>query len=183
MFHIKKDRRAQTSAHLIVEGLYKCLEKKPFDKITIVDIHNASGVGRATFYRLFDRLPDVLAYECNNVLDRFIRTQRISSTEEMFSNFFSYWMAHSKLLEAIITSDNSELFYTAYRKHSDDLKKILSPSVQLTSGEVDFLVSIATSALLGSLATWLRHDKRETPEELTKMMKVSLITVTESLKG
>ena len=69
MYHIKKDKRSQTSARLISEGLTKCLQKKDFSKITITDIQKESYVGRATFYRLFDKLPDVLAYQCDQVFE------------------------------------------------------------------------------------------------------------------
>ena len=64
MYHIKNDVRSQKSAKFISEGLQKCLAYKTFSEITITDVLRASYVGRATFYRLFDNLSDVLAYLC-----------------------------------------------------------------------------------------------------------------------
>ncbi|CEN21131.1 AcrR family transcriptional regulator [[Clostridium] sordellii] len=65
MYCIKNDMRSIKSAELIYLGLKKCLKEKPFEKITITDIQNASTVGRATFYRNFDSIEDVLYWKCS----------------------------------------------------------------------------------------------------------------------
>jgi len=181
MFHIKKDKRSQASAALVVSGLYQCLESKPFEKITIADIQKASSVGRATFYRLFDRLPDVLSYECDNVLRQFIKSNTLVNTSDQFIAFFTNWMTHDVLLETLMTSGNSELLYVVFREHAAELGKLLSPKAELSPYETDFFINIATSALIGALATWIKHDRRETPDQLTTMMRVTLRTVNESL--
>ena len=65
MYHIKNDKRAQTSAELICAGLLACMREKPFARITITDVQRASTVSRSTFYRNFDGLEDVLALLCD----------------------------------------------------------------------------------------------------------------------
>lgn len=98
MFHIKPDKRSQTSAKLIVGGLYACLAVKPFSGISISDIQRESSVGRATFYRLFDTVTDVLEYECDNVFRNMLQTYREQTPdgkagaayERLFSCFFTY---------------------------------------------------------------------------------------------
>ncbi len=50
MYHIKQDKRAQTSVELICTGLKQCLREKSFENITISDIQRISGVSRSTFY-------------------------------------------------------------------------------------------------------------------------------------
>ncbi|ETY74277.1 hypothetical protein LFAB_08330 [Lactiplantibacillus fabifermentans T30PCM01] len=183
MFHVKRDKRSQASAALVVSGLYQCLEEKAFDKITIADIQSVSSVGRATFYRLFDRLSDVLAYECNNVIDHFVQSNALINANDQFTVFFTDWMTHDVLLETLMTSGNSELLYFAFREHADELGRLLSPKVELSSYELDFFINIATSALIASLDTWVKHDRQETPNQLATMMRVTLRTVNESLNG
>ena len=67
MYHIPDDKRAQKSAELIWRGMEQCLREKTFQKLRISDIHQKSYVSRATFYRLFDSLQDVLIYECDQI--------------------------------------------------------------------------------------------------------------------
>lgn len=69
MYHIPNDKRAQKSADLIAQGLYKSLEKKPLNNIKVNDIYLNSYVSRATFYRLFDSVYDVLQYQCDSIVD------------------------------------------------------------------------------------------------------------------
>ncbi|MBS1005522.1 TetR family transcriptional regulator C-terminal domain-containing protein [Levilactobacillus brevis] len=178
MYHVKLDKRSQASARLILAGLYTCLEAKPFAKITVADIQRASSVGRATFYRLFDNLSDVLSYECSLILQEFLQRPQPDNTSERFAAFFKDWMTHDVLLAALMTSGNRDLLYVAFRAHALELRQLLSPQADLTSDETDFFIYIATSAVIGALAMWLQHDRQETPEQLTAMMVKTLTTVT-----
>ena len=65
MYHIANDLRAKKSAELICQGLEECLKEMPLNKIHIVNIYKKCFVSRATFYRLFDTIEDVFAYECD----------------------------------------------------------------------------------------------------------------------
>lgn len=62
MYHIKNDKRCQKSAARIGEAFRTVLAGKQLSEITVTDIQKASGVGRSTFYRLFDNIDDVLLY-------------------------------------------------------------------------------------------------------------------------
>jgi len=88
MYHIKKDKRTQKSSELIYEGLIKCLETKDFTKITISDIEKYSTVSRATFYRLFDSLEDILSMKCDycfkEVLENYKKNR--STNTRLLSN-------------------------------------------------------------------------------------------------
>jgi AcrR family transcriptional regulator len=67
MYHIADDRRARRSASMVADGLMACLREKTLAKVRIADITGAAGVGRATFYRLFDGVDDVLRWRCDAV--------------------------------------------------------------------------------------------------------------------
>jgi AcrR family transcriptional regulator len=54
MYHIKNDKRIYISLDLIRNGFYALLSEKDFGSITVSEIAERAGVGRATFYRLFD---------------------------------------------------------------------------------------------------------------------------------
>ena len=82
MFHIKPDKRSQTSANLIVEGLFECMRTKNFSEITITDLQKVSTVSRTTFYRLFDKISDVLEFQCENIFEKTVLN--------MYKNFLHY---------------------------------------------------------------------------------------------
>ena len=65
MHHIKNDKRTLQSADLLYQGLLACLKEKPLAEVTVTDLQRASGVARSTFYRSFDDVSDVLAWQCD----------------------------------------------------------------------------------------------------------------------
>ena len=67
MIHVKEDKRAKRSAELLLDGLVICMNQKDFTEISVSDLQKASGVSRATFYRLFDNVQDVLAFKCEEL--------------------------------------------------------------------------------------------------------------------
>lgn len=185
MFHIKSDKRSQTSAQLIVDGLYKCMKEKPFSEISITDIQRKSTVGRATFYRHFDSLPDVLAYECDRMFQNLVAEGndiRLGKKEDAFIYLFTCWSKNLPLLEAIIDCNHIELLYQVFRGYTDDLKLILVPDIDLTPDEVDYFVSISVSAIIGVLVAWIKHGKHDTPVQLAEIFKKSMKTIYISMR-
>lgn len=73
MYHIKEDIRAERSALMLYEGLMSILKDKKLNKITVSDISKASTVGRATFYRNFDEIIDILYWRCDTEFSRVLR--------------------------------------------------------------------------------------------------------------
>jgi len=56
MYHIKSDKRQMQSVNMLIDGLSLLLSEKPFEKITVKEVVEASKVGRTTFYRSFDEI-------------------------------------------------------------------------------------------------------------------------------
>lgn len=60
MLEKKKDVRTRQTKKLIIDTMFKLLEKKDFDDITINDICNHAAISRTTFYFHFDDKFDLL---------------------------------------------------------------------------------------------------------------------------
>lgn len=60
MPEITKDRRVQRTRELLLETLLNLLREQGFEKLTIQDLLDRSGVGRATFYAHFQSKEDLL---------------------------------------------------------------------------------------------------------------------------
>ena len=64
------------SKHYIVQALFKLMGAYEYDKISVTDIANKAGVGRATFYRYFKRKEDVIVFYFEHNTREFVFTQR-----------------------------------------------------------------------------------------------------------
>lgn len=189
MYHIKQDKRSKASANLIVEGLYQCLDTKKFPDITISDLQRITGVGRSTFYRLFDNLTDVLEYECDNafrtMLERYHQKELTLSSESRFDSLMlllvNYWMGHPQLLNAITDSRRIDILNTVFMNHVVELGTILAPSWKMSETELRYFVSVASSALFGVFNAWVKGRKKENSTELLSSFKRAITMVSMSV--
>lgn len=62
--------------HYIVQALFKLMSSYAYEKISVTDIAEKAGVGRATFYRYFKRKEDVIVYYFEHSTKEFIFGQR-----------------------------------------------------------------------------------------------------------
>lgn len=112
MYHIKQDKRAQTSVELICTGLKQCLREKSFENITISDIQRISGVSRSTFYRNFDRIEDVLALMCDRVFEEALSSGYANISESVFRT----WFRHSDMIETVVSIGRGDMLYASLRR-------------------------------------------------------------------
>lgn len=182
MFHIKNDKRALRSADLIQQGLVKCLKYKEFNEITISDIQRESSISRATFYRLFDNIYDVLYYYCDllatSMEDHFTKGDS-NNIENFLSYSLSFWLDNYEFLEAIFTSNRVDILQTVMQEHSEHFKELLDLRM-ISKTEMDYFIPAATSLLSSILITWIGHGKKESSEELYKLF-VNVINLTSNM--
>ena len=175
MYHIANDKRALRSAKYIYEGLEKCLNKKSFDKITISDIHEESYVSRATFYRLFDNLRDVLVYRCDLIFDEIIEALwklNEVTAKNIFIKYVELWMEYSDFLEKLINNGFINIIYEAHVKRMDIIKELLLPDIGINNSEKDYLLSILSGLMASSFRVWCQHERKESPQQLHKQIEL-----------
>ena len=61
--------------YYIVQALFKLMSNYEYEKISITDVAEKAGVGRATFYRYFKRKEDVLVYYFEHNKKEFVFNQ------------------------------------------------------------------------------------------------------------
>lgn len=188
MYHIKPDKRSQTSARLISEGLLECMKKKAFTQITITDIQRTSGVGRSTFYRLFDNVADVLAYMCDKQFEKniydFSQLAVMTADEFLLLNIKS-WMENIDLIKALYSSDRLDLLFKASKNRIHQMRDIFSDEfgrgdeLELSESELDYALVGLLCSMMGVLGMWADKGRKETPEELLRIIKTAFERISE----
>lgn len=176
MYHIKPDKRSQQSARLICEGLISCLKKKSFDKITITDIQKESNVGRATFYRLFDNISDVLSYQwfilCLNVVENQVGKEHYS-TKELILSFIQNWIKNELLLETIWINNRIDIIITTLNNNKEILTELFFKNSNLDEEKKEYLTSTAIVALVSAVMFCFGGKKERNAEKIYDNMKES----------
>jgi len=154
MYHIKHDKRAQASVELLCGALMALLEQKSFSEITVTDLQQKSSVSRSTFYRNFDSTEDVLALLCDEGFQAVLL--RMEETGETLPTaVFRYWFEHSTVLETIVSIHRLDLLYESLHRFLTGLRPA-----------DDYLSAIIASGMAGILATWIKHGRIETEEQV-----------------
>ena len=176
MYHVKDDKRARISAEMIYAGLMACLKEKPLSELTVREIAERAGVGRATFYRNFDSPIDVLHLKCDacfeEVLSGFLREYEagLSGRNDLLVYFFRYWMDHSELLEALANANRTDIVYDCHLRHSDQITAAFFPQVDTTSEDYVYFISVRTGIMTSILLAWIKTGRNKSPEELVELM-------------
>ncbi len=175
MYHIKTDKRSQTSAKLICEGLISCMKKKEFTQITITDIQRASSVGRSTFYRLFDNTSDVVAYMCDRQFGEAlanVSSFKELSAEDAAKEIISSMMSKEEVITAIAKSGRMDILYSSARTNAIAMRDVITEKygldkfLRLTDDQIDYFVAGLLSLMFSCLAVWINHGRTETVDQV-----------------
>lgn len=184
MYHISNDKRAQKSAELIWQGMEQCLRKKPFHKLRISDINQESYISRATFYRLFDSLQDVLVYECDQIYSQLaeaVKGAEIHSRQEFFLLLIEKWMKQEVLIQTLVENNLIGILYDTHMKNRDFMKKVFLKDMTLSECEADYMVSLLANIIPAAMNIWYRHGRNELPMEVYHAVGRSLYIIGEQL--
>lgn len=177
MYHIPNDQRAVRSAHRLCQGLLDCLERKELKSITVSDLHQASGVSRATFYRLFDTVEDVVVYQCDLLYDALaeeLQSEPAITMEEFFIDLTRRWLTMPKLMEAMVRNDMIGVLIRSYDRHAELLSCLTDGMPPLTEVERTYLLCTIIGMLPIMLQSWYMTGQKDSPEEVYRRLKTSL---------
>ncbi len=182
MYHISKDKRAERSAQKIGDGLLACLSKKEFAEITVTDVQNKAAVGRATFYRLFDNLADVLSYLCDEVFEKAQEQYKKSSPNDTAQStlmFIKIWMENKVLLKAIIDCNRTDFIFSSHMKYLPIQKEMLFSKENIDETQMTYLMTIFTACTAATLTAWLKNGGKESAEQIHKRIKECFFVLNE----
>jgi len=186
MYHVSEDKRAVKSAQLIWEGLEKCLQEKELTAVRISDINEKSFVSRATFYRLFDSVQDVLVYECDCIFDEITKelsNGSFSSSKELFLFFVKKWLKQEMLIRVLAENNLTNILYETHMKNKALIKTIYIRESKMSEEDADYLVSILTGIIPSVINVWYSHEQRESADEIFKRVCSSISVIDEALNS
>lgn len=175
MYHIKSDKRSQSSAEGIVRGLQECLKTKPLKAITVSDLYKASGISRATFYRLFDTPEDVLIYQLDQMTEGAVQLYEQGSNlpaAELLEKTIETGLQNHDFIRALVENGRQDLLfrYTERSFHKLDTLKAIFPE-NMSKTERDYIIAHLSMSLVATQITWNRNGRKETPKDLIRYLK------------
>jgi len=180
LYHIKNDKRTAVTTNLIQDALSTLILEGQWGCFTLTKLAERAQVGRATFYRSFDAIEDVLQLQVDQAMvDLFTfimeKIKRLPSFFEtdIYNLFFQYWNRHDRLLTLLLISDQQAMFKNQlmrlYRENLTFVQRIL----QIQESHWAYFVILRCSVLSDGLFEWIKNGKKESPEEISRILLLS----------
>jgi AcrR family transcriptional regulator len=166
------DPRVQRSTRALGAALVELLHERRFDSITVQDILDRAGVGRATFYSHFRNKDDVL-HSSFEGLFQFLGAvlERQSSTGPRLVPVAEF-LAHVGDAEVFVASLRAsgkfdELSELTVDFVADMIKRRIAPVAGSTPGVPPALLArMLAAAFVEMFRWWLEQPSREAPERM-----------------
>ena len=164
----KNNRRRRDSVEKIEKAFVQLLQTEELKKISVADLCKLTGLNRSTFYA--------------NFLDIYDLADKLrGKLETEFSGIFAdydYFNERTGALKMFTHIKENRLFYTTYFKLCyDEAHKISVYDPRRAQKEhmtrnVDYHIEFFRSGLNAIIKMWLANDCRESPEEMTEILKL-----------
>ena len=155
------------SCQYLTEALFRLMERKNYNDITVTEITKEAGIARRTFYLNYTSKDDILDQHYNTLL----REYDAGSSEELLTDgkaqgvyFFSFWSRHRDYINVLAKNRMMYTMMGRFQLYMDDMMNRLSGG---HSGvEENYTASFIAGGLWMMLLAWMKNDFRETPEQL-----------------
>lgn len=164
MYHFSSSKRTLDSAQKIESALNKLLDRIPFDRINVSQICKEAGVGRTTFYRLFDMPVDIIQWRCDtNSKAQYEELMSKSKKVIAFPFDFNlrYVFEHPQALELAYKAGRIDIAEASFSRYNSDLLKALQDTHHISSIDLEVSSLIVVSIITTSFKHWIDNGKKE----------------------
>jgi AcrR family transcriptional regulator len=175
MYRIGNEKRKIQSAKLICQALEQLMLNKKYDEITVIQIVEKAGVGRATFYRLFDDKSDVVLYQMesvfNEILDKSAANgDNVKSADELSIALFDLWLSHKNLFLSLIKANLYESFQNQLSSIIEQRLSFLKDAIKLDNRNWKYFIHIRSSMLFAALRVAITQYGNDKSSDIIKSL-------------
>lgn len=168
------DRRVQRSRELLLDALFELMCERGYERLTIQNLLERAGVGRATFYAHFDSKDDLLAVSVQG-LRGWLEAARTPERRLGFSlAFFQHLAGHRQLYRMTVARESEVSMERHIRAMLRSLVHAeLSRDRPLgpTNAAVDLATEYVVGALWSMLVWWMDEAQDWTPEQINDLFE------------
>jgi len=178
----KPDRRVVRTRELLLDAFVSLLLERGYERMTVQDLLDRAGVGRATFYAHFRSKDDLLTSSVSR-LEGGLRhactsgsSERAAPSEPLgFTHaFFRHVQGHRRILGLIIDSASGQAVDHHMRRMLSRLVRedlVACGCAKQGSAALEVAVQFVVGALCSLIAWWAATRSRLTPDELNEMFR------------
>lgn len=161
------------SKKLIRDALIQLMAEMPFDKITIKDIAEKSGLTRQTFYHNFSSKEEVLSYNIDILFAKyfeFVSQNNIDDVENIIWFYFRFWQENVDFLKLLMENNLTHILLYKYPEYFKKVKGIFMNNKNMTDAECEYIYAFISGAVVNTLTVWVRDGQQLTTRELAALV-------------
>ena len=144
------------------DALIQLMREKDFEKISIKEIADTAGVGRATWFRNYTSKNEALTFKFVQVWKRWADEHAIAVRDRFdlanAKNFFQFNYEIKHILEIVYTSNMQSAIYDAFYQ-------VMMPQYGANAKEC-YQAHFYSYGLFGLLDEWIKRGFKESVEEM-----------------
>ena len=144
------------------DALIQLMREKDFEKISIKEIADTAGVGRATWFRTYTSKNEALTFKFVQVWNRWADEHAIAVRDRFdlanAKNFFQFNYEIKHILEIVYTSNMQSAIYDAFYQ-------VMMPQYGANAKEC-YQARFYSYGLFGLLDEWIKRGFKESVEEM-----------------
>lgn len=185
MHHVKNDKRSITSANAIYHGLLSLLETQTCGSITVSAICEVANVSRATFYRNFDFIEDIMIWYGDNLIRKLIKdyfeNPEIHNNKTFMQLALQYALEESGYLETLVSCNKLHLLEMSVYHVLDHAPLNFNP---LDNPNYKYAIAGRAGFFFGIIHCWAISGKKESINQLVEnLIEIEKLTRTMNFKS
>lgn len=151
----------------LLNATLKLLQTKNINEISVCELVDLAQVGRATFYRNYKSIDDVLIKHDEYLVSEFAKNYKNIKDKSIITFFYELCKHYYNNKDFYITLHKQHLTEIIGKTINKNIKEKVSPQDIVEKYGLNFLVF----GLYGRILAWLDDDMKSTPDELLTLMK------------
>ena len=147
------------------DALIRLMQEKPFEKISIQEIADASGVGRATWFRNYNGKNEALTFKLIVLWNRWSDEHNVSVRDRFTlknsKDFFGFNSEIRSIVQTIYSANMQSAVYDAFYR-------VMMPQYGANAEEC-YQARFYSYGLFRLLDEWVKRGFKETPDEMVRI--------------
>jgi AcrR family transcriptional regulator len=169
------DRRAQRSRDLILEALFALMTERGYERLTIQNVIDRAGVGRATFYAHFESKDELLGASIGRLRGWLVTAGRRAGDVPLGFTlpFFQHLASHQGIYRLTVGRESEVSVERHVRRMLMDLVRedLQQRRPSAPSAQLDLAIHYVVGALWSAFIWWMESEARLPPEELNALFQ------------
>ena len=181
MYHIKDDQRSIRSAQMLYEGLSRLMREQDFSSISVTDLVEASQVGRATYYRNFDEIEDILRLQSDQIFDdmiqyiiAYVQEHGNESRMLLLKPVLRYFDTRSEIIELLVKANRLDIAMASLHRAVAPFKTRTLAYLSIDETYIDYIITIRIGIVMNILVQWIENGKQQPPDKLADLLSVMI---------